>query len=427
MVKRVRIRLDTPISDFSTLLSILEYDSDLNFLYPVFSSVKEDLSYRRKNYVAEIGYELQEGKYKVDVGKMYQLGINVRKTRTNFYKIRCFPILEIPPFKLRAEMLNRKELDEQPSLSFMPIHLYDIVKSEMRNNLEMLGVRGVGKTFILMKMARKLVRETKHIVPIIYRFYGSSSVTLLDPEKYGSRKEWGKRYESISKMSPKVFNPNTILEEVSEMSNDWKVVLGLDDIHYMFEGVEKGEMNLRYLTDILKAVRDLPKNVSKILVTDDVLSCYAERFDDRDLENVIFDFGEITPRLYRELMIKDKRDEILGVTPNRIFVEPSYYTPFSILSIFKIKGIEDKRIEDFFDFATNRNPRKILKLAHEIINFLEEEKLLYQIKFLTFYEIETFLQKKVGFSKDDIRKLAQPSTHAETLQVYDKLFKFLET
>jgi hypothetical protein len=369
--------------------------------------------------------EIHEGRYEVDIGRFYQVCIDVRKIhqpKKYHYNIRCFPSLKIPPLKLRAERMTREELDNIPSLSSMPDYLYDGILDGALKNILLIGNRGVGKTFTILKMARRFVKDTNNFIPLIYRFHGDDVVSLLSPEKYGSREEWGERYKYLSELPKELTHPQKIFEEL-EGIKDKKIIFTLDDVHFMFEGVMKRKIDLNYLIGILKSVRDLPAEASRILLSDDFLVNYAERFNNRELDEILFNFGEIVPRLRSDYRFFFRIPDII---PNRKILEPP--TKISkLIDTFGMKFgsyyIDGRRkrlvsIDSILDELIGNNPRRVLRFSYELINFMKKRKSLYEKdKFLiNSDDLRMFFKAKYDFDSSAVDDLIFAADLAHNLR-----------
>lgn len=228
--------------------------------------------------------------------------------------------------KPRAENYTLDEIGGLKSVNQRLVyHLKDYLYMKRGHPMLLIGDRGLGKTFNIRKAATTMLdfdhkvkskadKQTysymfnyaesnyfnRHdFMPGMFIFKKSEKIEFLEPEKLSTEEVWGKRLEAYKKDS---------IKDLLRVSDP----IIFDDLHYMCESIIEGKLEPEVLTcflsDVLKEVEN-GKNV--LVVTDDMLSGYADIIQDPGLDRYLPAFGEIRPeRLHpRALKTEHERNE----------------------------------------------------------------------------------------------------------------------
>jgi len=222
---------------------------------------------------------------------------------------------------------------------------------------------------------------------------------MLESSRYGSKTDFGERYNAVRRISA-VTTFNDIIEKVRKEGKNFKEVVYLDDIHYMFQAVREGRISLNTLCDILEKVNELPEGISKILISDDLLRCYDEEFNDKRLHSFLFDFGELNYEERKDAVLSRNYDSVAKSARIKLWVEP--FDSRKIVSFARSFGIyfSDEDTSYLINLIISGIPRRL-------VSFLKDAPSIIGKKY-----IFSFLDKH-----EQIKREVEKS-HGRTLEYY---------
>ena len=400
-MKEVWLHSKLPAQDLRTFFYWLErYAYQLPF--PLGKILEEYKGKRKFEINRNLFASAPVGTYYMITRLPYPLRIGVGKGRKYLHiEITPAPLEEFWPE--RAENLTLQALDKQPSLHYLPYLLVDHIE-DSEERLQVIGDRGLGKTFCSLKAARELTLKTE-ILPIIVGFYDYSRIYVIDPLKYGRENEFGRRYNPARKIAT-ADTIEKIVEKVEKSSKNFKTVLVLDDVHYMFDAVRAGEMKLNKLCNILEKVTTLPGSVSKVLITDNPLCTYDEEFRDKKLHSFLVDFGEWGYEEQKEAILSGNYEILEKSALIRLWIGGfDEYSIAKLANVFNMSFPDEpygasKRI---FNLIVNSNPRKAINLLRELRSYLKQKGLpLYEESTITRHKLFEFIFNKLEKTSPEI-------------------------
>ncbi|MEM5843660.1 MAG: hypothetical protein QXX07_00345 [Candidatus Aenigmatarchaeota archaeon] len=289
----------------------------------------------------------------------------------------------------RAENLDFATLNELESALFhFKERLKEYFLSEEKRPLFVLGPKGSGKTFQVMKSLSEVVRENEKLIPTMFIFKEGLGRQILNPLKLAAPEIWKDRL--------KVYSSDT--KDLLDLSN----VIVVDDIHYVCEAIAKGEYTpedfLKFLKEILNFV-DSGKKV--VLISEDIPSFYTENLKMKEFDDVWPKFG-IHPRSFYKT--KEEWESFSEKIDYLAFREIPTYTYLEWCSLIEDYGI-----------------------------FLEEsfQQVLYRIspKPRSFVRFVKLFQPKTCINLDEIKikalELLREKVERQTYQFYEFLINYL--
>ena len=316
----------------------------------------------QRRYVPSI----EEGNYIVSSRLPYQVEVEIKKEGEKGLRVILIPVFPEEACKERAENLTLEELEIQPSFRSVPFLIKDLVE-EGEERLQVLGCRGLGKTFSIMKSAYEL--GISGYLPLILGFHKADKVYIVNPIRY--MKKESENYRDALLLSKADFP--RVLEKVRELK-DKRPVLFLDDIHYMFDAVAAGRMRLEELCDIIEKVNKLPPNVVKVLVSEEPLCYYDELFNSERLHSILKDFGELSYEDTKEAILSRDYETLANAAIKRLWVNEIDEHSLSYLArAFGVKFYDDYA-EAITNSLVNGSPRRLIKMINKITEIAKPER-----------------------------------------------------
>ncbi|MEM5790602.1 MAG: hypothetical protein QXP77_00950 [Candidatus Aenigmatarchaeota archaeon] len=344
----------------------------------------------------------------------YLVKVNINSYSSYKYiDVEFDPVLPLEWCEERAENLSLEYLDTQPSFHGAQFLLEDLIK-EGREKLQLLGWKGLGKTFCSLKAAYNL--GNSGYLPLILGFYGSSGVYCVDPKKYLKKSE--KNYGVALKMAERNEFTN-VIEKLKESAKDMNPVVFLDDIHYMFEAAEEKRIDINEVCKILEKVNDLPEKISKVLISDVPLCYYDEKFNSKRLHSLLYSFGELNYDEQKNAVLSRNFDILCESAMKRLWVEK--FDREKIYSFSRIFGI------DFYyeplqiaNLLINGIPRKLVKMVKEIPEYLkmkDKKRMIYVSNedFVSFIKLK-LKTKNMKLPSDVEKILTNPNSSDEEIR-----------
>ena len=247
----------------------------------------------------------------------------------------------------RAENLDFESLNELSSAQNLRYRLEDYFCSDEKRPIFVLGPKGSGKTFQVMKALSETVYRNKEFVPAMFIFERSKKVELLDPLKIASPEIWGERLELYSQDR----------KELLRSSN----AIVVDDIHYICEAIVKKEFDPNKLIKFLKGVLDYVDAGKKaVLVSEDLVNFYTKDLGIKEFDELWPKFG-LHPRPFCDDVkewerFSDKIDYLA-------FREVSPYSYEEWCSLVANYGVDVQAPFDFVLYNLNPKPRAFVRFA----------------------------------------------------------------
>jgi len=401
-------------------------------------------SFYRREYRLRVPLEelqnIEEGTYEISIDMPYLISINVKESKEwlTAYKIRLFYEPAPIPTKLRAERLSREELDFQPDLVGVAGKISSI--PSRAHTTELLGIKGTGKTFGILKAFREFLKNSNYI-PLMYEFYGRKAYTLHDPLSYGNEEEWGDRLKIIQpliKLRGLDATTFSMIENVLQSNNYYNIIMAVDDIHYVFENAEKNPFQISSIKQILKNIINLSHypNFYSLLVTEEPLSFYAEKFKDDELKEMLKEFGEFRPHDLKDIDIRIlNRVEVPLL--NRSDIEKLIKIYLSDKETFKCLSqtgiLRTGELLPFLETITSNNMRKIIYLFQKMVKYIKERNIKGHYFIEDILPISDELRIKIADLRENITTPTKPPRlwelgkdyFPEKIDVYDRLRKEL--
>jgi GTPase SAR1 family protein len=261
----------------------------------------------------------------------------------------------------RAENHNYEDLKELKVENRVITNLVrDYISSQTTYPIFLLGPRGSGKTFNIMKALSKELNENKDFIPVVFTYQPGGPSEVLEPLKLASKDVWGERYSILQ----------SCRTDEDFMNNSTLVVY--DDIHYRFGDVLKGREDPSNLSNQLSKVLKQAKNGKKvILISEDPLIAYIEELYRQGFDQEILNqFDEISLQLGQYPRTQNTTYEELQKFRQKMnyiaFWEVPPLGPKDIRNILEDYNIKiDEQTAHFLHFFSS-NPRFYLKLAKAI-------------------------------------------------------------
>lgn len=308
--------------------------------------------------------------------------------------------------KERAEYFSYEDLEGIEVIDGTNIaQIKDYLTNDLRHPLFYLGVKGLGKTFTIMKALNEIIAEREDLVPSMFIFEARGRIELMDPLHLASKEKWDNRLGFFVK--------DKTLEEIIDGSD----IVVIDDLHYMCEAISDGHLDRGSLLELL---RSLLKYVNKgkkiILVSEDPLNTYAEKLQWEELESLLPYFGMIpilgfNPTAERRKKVRALRSkvnymsfkEVLPISEDSFQELPDIYgvsVPTLIVSLihlisprprafvrfcnlFETREISSQDVKDFVQdlLLQSRQLRPPILSKGEYNNYLEQlQKPIYSLK-----------------------------------------------
>jgi hypothetical protein len=194
----------------------------------------------------------------------------------------------MPKLEERAENHSYEDLKELKYENWVVTNLVRYYISSPTNYpIFLLGPRGIGKTFNVLKALSIELNENKEFIPVVFTYPPGGPSEVLDPLKLASRDVWGERYSILQSCRT---NEDFI-------NNSTLVVY--DDIHYRFANILKGREDPSNLSNELSKVLERAKDGKKVvLISEDPLLAYIEELYRQGFDREILkQFDEISLKL----------------------------------------------------------------------------------------------------------------------------------
>lgn len=288
--------------------------------------------------------------------------------------IRLFSNKKGVVLKSRAENYS---MDELISMKTINSKLYFQIQDHVTNNrdhpLFLIGSRGFGKTFNVMKVIANQSYLAEESCKIYYEMNCQESVPAQEREKV--RLSENRRREKRLKQSLK--SPTVFIFKKNERQEIWKPIEGeyiesadlnevfnassiivFDDIHYICEDVINKKLSVDILITLFKNILKTSKlKIPIIMISDEMISRYAGQMDNDEIDDLVLMFGEVSFRKMQELPKIELRDYLNKRNYLAKLELPSItYKEFD--SLFKISNVDaDDFVKNFLYNNSNGNPR----------------------------------------------------------------------
>ncbi|NQT09485.1 hypothetical protein HQ586_10445 [Candidatus Bathyarchaeota archaeon] len=210
------------------------------------------------------------------------------------------PDLLTPPLEERAENVPASVLARLGSIDERVIfRLTDYFANDLCHPLFMLGPKGIGKTFTVLKALNRRIRETPDFLPVMFIYRKNNTFELLPPLALADAEDWGERLSFYEDMDDERLK--TLLERAD--------AIVMDDLHYRCEAILNGETSLGLLIADLMLILELVETGKKVLLVSEMpLAYYGDIIEDEEFDEVLAYYGQVPYRIrgrrYRELMKK---------------------------------------------------------------------------------------------------------------------------
>ena len=221
------------------------------------------------------------------------------------------PDLLNPPLEERAENVPASVLARMGSIDERVIfRLTDYLTNDLLTYpLFMLGPKGYGKTFAVLKALNRKIRESPSFLPIMFIYRRNNTFELLPPLALAEPEDWGERLSLFEDMDEERLK--TLLERAD--------AIVMDDLHYRCEAILDGETSLGLLIADLRLILELLETGKKIILVSELpLAYYGEIIEDEDLDDVLAYYCQahyIRGKRRRELMAKGSPISVFEVPP----------------------------------------------------------------------------------------------------------------
>jgi len=195
------------------------------------------------------------------------------------------------PLEERAENIQPSIIRQMGSIDERIIFkVSDYSTGSLKHPLFMMGPKGYGKTFAVLKALNRLIREFPKWLPVMFVYKKSKVFELLPPTFIAEPESWGERLSLFDS------DIKTLVERAD--------LLVMDDIHYRCEAIMDGEASLTIFIEDLKLILELVENGKKVLlVSEEPLAYYGDLIQDEELDEILAQYGQ-TP--YRRLVGRNK-------------------------------------------------------------------------------------------------------------------------
>lgn len=246
--------------------------------------------------------------------------------------------------KERAEELNYKELEKGVPKP-LPEYLCELYEEPDRRIIFLVGEKGVGKTFSIMRASRMILNKHERALPVVLS-YSNGRRYMLDPLKLASPSEWGT--ERLKKLNEKHGDP-----------------LIVDDMHYEFESLsnERAKELLKEMEKILAAKIEGRR---VWVISDELLSSYIKRARETGVvERRLLDRLEEysvrigCPPLFRDVKSWKKLDKQFSPLN---FVEASNYLKWDLsVDLWNVYGVKADDAVKILLAEISNNPRFFIR------------------------------------------------------------------
>jgi len=177
-------------------------------------------------------------------------------------------------FKERAEMYSAEEIRKHAFLDFKLIYnLVDYILGDYEHVLLLLGGKGYGKTFNVLK-ALDITLSQKTFTPLFYILNKETKQIEILPYEHYIVDEKARR----------------IIEQQAKKKDIDLYVF--DDIHYIFDGVIERKFDLEFLLNYLNMIINVAHEGKKvILISENTFNYYNYIINDKRLEDTLYEMG----------------------------------------------------------------------------------------------------------------------------------------
>jgi hypothetical protein len=184
--------------------------------------------------------------------------------------------------KERAEDYNFSELEKLRVNSSLTLSLEEYLFSSEKRPLFLLGPKGTGKTFNVMKTLRKVIQKKEDFLPAMFIYKRRNVLEPLNPIRLAPADVWGKRYLTLQSCLSK--------RELMRVAD----AIVYDDLHYRCEAIVQGKEDPNTFVNDLELILDEVERGKKvILISEDPLFYYAEKLNLRKLDEILPKFGQV--------------------------------------------------------------------------------------------------------------------------------------
>jgi hypothetical protein len=255
--------------------------------------------------------------------------------------------------KERAEELNYEELMAlSVENSRLQLLLTNYLSEYLRSPLFLLGPKGSGKTFNIMRFLSKNIKKNEDFLPVMLTYSPPSyKERILHPFSFCSPDAWKVRYDIFSSATK---------EELMEKAS----IIIYDDIHYRCENIIRGKESVENLVNDLRRILNKVKEGGKaILVSEDLLYSYAKTLRSEKLNEILPSFGQVPP-FYPTRESRGRWMSLIeGINYLALYeVPPLTYEEWQ--AVVKNHGINfDEPTNYLLYFHLSRQPRAAIRLA----------------------------------------------------------------
>ncbi len=220
--------------------------------------------------------------------------------------------------------------------------LEEYLLSDDRMPIFLLGPKGSGKTFGIMKALETSVERDKKLLPVVFTYRQDGRSGILDPLKLASPETWGERYY--------VYNSCCNREDLLNNAN----VIVEDDIHYRFEALVKGKESPEvFVEDLKRSLEEVYHGKKFILVSEDLLSSYAEKLKIDEFDEILPRFGELPLDPKKYLKYRNKRNYLAHRE-----IPISYEEWLNLFDAYHVEA--DEPVKEFL-YSSNSEPRAFVR------------------------------------------------------------------
>lgn len=299
-----------------------------------------------------------------------------------------YPFFECPPNEKESKIKNLEARAENYTFErvneilLQPTHAYNVMReycigrkeedtdsyqtdipcfSTTKRPLMLIGQRGIGKTFSVIKLIIYLLKNTNY-TPKMFIFKKNNMIEEIDVKGTTIYRET--RYQMDT-------------EHVNFLPSD---IFIYDDIHYLCDSVIDNETDKTVLINLFKEMLDRVHSGKKvILISDATLSYYAEKINDEKFNRLIWKFGDhINKKVGYESYLKMKKE-------------------YDYLAKLMFDGPSDTALQNMIEDAGKRTDPLVWYFLSEmertsrgIVNFLNEfscKEITYKELFIKAYAI----------------------------------------
>ena len=277
--------------------------------------------------------------------------------------------------KPRAENYSMDELKSMESINNrLYFQIQDYVINNRERPLFLIGGRGFGKTFNVLKVVTNQENINKGGSKTYHKIYHERLASMQEKEKTRFLMEKGRR-ENQLKQSLK--SPTLFIFKKNEKQEIWKPIEGkyiksadlnevfntssiivFDDIHYICENVINKKLSVDVLITLFKNILKTSKlRIPTIMISDEMMARYAGLINNDELDELVLMFGEVSCRKMQELPKSDLREYLNKRDVLAKLELPSIsYEEFDCL--FEFSNIDaDDFVKKFLYKYSNGNPR----------------------------------------------------------------------